>query len=565
MRILFGIIFLLSVSFQAFCQDQPIDDLKEVKFTSTFIEANKQKMLGMHSEALELYFDCLEIDPQSSASMFEISRLLYSQKDIEGAIKMLENAININPTIDVYKLFLVQLYVETKKYDPALKLSESLIKTSPYELNNYLTIANIYCQQKNYNKAKKTFDRAKKVFGDDEQLIDELLKCELQFSKYDNVYKLLNSLIQQSPDQTRYYYILAESYTHNKKYKEALSVYDKLLLFDYDTTNVHLAKLDLFIVMNDEKSFVNELQYIFSDPNVDVNIKIETLVKLSTGKQKVLSDEQYYEYVKQLFDLYPDNLFVRVAYSEYLISLQQYQEVLPHLYFIISKDKTNSAVFEHLLYIENTAHNWDSVFSVSENSLSFFPTNPLFYYYNGFSAYQLGKYSKSIDVLLSGLHYVQQDELKVEFYIQIAEAYYKSNSKKLSYQFYEKALHLAPTNSMVLNNYSYYLSVDNETLDKALEMTILSNKLSPNNPVYLDTYAWVLYTMKRYAEALEIEKKAYDLGGNKISEVVEHLGDIQFQLSNIDLAISFWKEALLLEGASAGLKDKIENKSIITH
>ncbi len=562
MKILFSFILLFYFSLQLQSAEQPFDDLSEVKFTSTFIEANKQKMLGMHSEALELYFDCLEIDPQSSASMFEIARLLYSQRDIEGAITMLEKAININATIDIYKLFLIQLYVETKKYKQALSLTDKLIKDNPYELNNYLTESNIYLQQNNYSKAKKTFAKAQKIFGEDEILTDELLKCELHFGKRENVYKMLNSLILQFPDQSRYYYILAETYTYNKKYDEALKVYDRILTFDYDTTNVHLAKLDLYILMDDQVKFINELQYIFSDPNVDINIKIETLVKLSNSKQSILTDEQYFGYVNQLYSLYPDNLFVRVALSEYLIGQEKYDEVLTHLYFIIQNDMTKAPVYEHILYIENSHHNWDSVYSVSKQALDLFPSSSIFYYYNGFSAYQLQKYNLSIDILLSGLHYIDKDELKVEFYVQIAESYNKSDSKKLSYQFYEKALHLAPTNSLVLNNYSYYLSVDNQNLDKALEMSILSNKLSPDNAVYLDTKAWVLFKLARYSEAKEVIQKAYDLGGKNISEVVEHYGDIQFKLGNVDIAVQLWQEALLIEGASSGLQQKIGNKSI---
>lgn len=562
MKILISLFLLLISSFQAYCSDEPIDDLQEVRFTSTFIEANKQKMLGMHSEALELYFDCLEIDPQSSASMFEIARLLYSQRDTEGAIAVLEKAVSINSTIDVYQLFLVQLYVETRKYSKALSLSETLIKANPYELSNYLVVSTIYCQTNNYSKAKKTLAKAQSIFGYDDMLVDEILKCELQFGKRDNLYKYLNTLIAHYPEETRYQYMLAETFIQFKNYDEALAIYDHLLMVDYDTTNIHLAKLDIFILLNDEKRFIEELQYIFSDPNVDIAIKVETLVKLSNSNPPILSEDQYFDYVQQLFLLYPDNLFVRIAMSEYYIGQDMYEEVLPHLYFIIHHDITKAAVFEHIIFIENSFHNWDSVYSVSKMALDYFPTNPFFYYYNGFSAYQLAEYNASVDVLMSGLNYLDTDELRVEFYTQIAESYHKLGSLKLSHQFYEKALTISPTNSLILNNYSYYLSVDAYMLDKALEMTILSNRLSPDNPIYLDTYAWVLYQMKRYDDARDIIQRSYDLGGNTISEVVEHFGDILFQLGKVDMAIRYWNEALQLEGASSGLQTKIDTRQV---
>ncbi len=55
--------------------DQPVDELAEQKqkeFEYLFVEALKQKMFGNPQKAIQLLSSCLEIDPNSSAAMFEL-------------------------------------------------------------------------------------------------------------------------------------------------------------------------------------------------------------------------------------------------------------------------------------------------------------------------------------------------------------------------------------------------------------------------------------------------------------------------------------------------------------
>ena len=65
-----------------------------------------------------------------------------------------------------------------------------------------------------------------------------------------------------------------------------------------------------------------------------------------------------------------------------------------------------------------------------------------------------------------------------------------------------------PENVMVLNNYAYYLSEDNENLDKAEKMSKITITKEPENSTYLDTYAWILFRLKSYDKALEYITKA---------------------------------------------------------
>ena len=58
---------------------------------------------------------------------------------------------------------------------------------------------------------------------------------------------------------------------------------------------------------------------------------------------------------------------------------------------------------------------------------------------------------------------------------------------------YERILALDPHNLMVMNNYAYHLATHKGDLKKAERMSAITIKEEPYNPVYLDTYGWILH------------------------------------------------------------------------
>ena len=68
--------------------------------------------------------------------------------------------------------------------------------------------------------------------------------------------------------------------------------------------------------------------------------------------------------------------------------------------------------------------------------------------------------------------------------------------------------------------------------------------LSKNNPTYLDTMAWVLYKLGRYAEAKRYMQQALSLDRSKSPEFPLHYGDILHALGEEFMAKTYWRKAL---------------------
>ena len=117
-----------------------------------------------------------------------------------------------------------------------------------------------------------------------------------------------------------------------------------------------------------------------------------------------------------------------------------------------------------------------------------------------------------------------------------------------------------PSNILVLNNYAYYLSEEGCELDKAEQMSLRAIKAEPDNATYLDTYAWILYKQKRYAEAWEYIDKALSSDSQPSDVLYEHAGDIQYQLGDVLRALDYWNRALDIQRETDMVDEKLKKK-----
>ena len=90
--------------------------------------------------------------------------------------------------------------------------------------------------------------------------------------------------------------------------------------------------------------------------------------------------------------------------------------------------------------------------------------------------------------------YLKTDPDNVRFHLLRLECLERTKAKtKVLYAQYERVLELDPYNLMVLNNYAYHLATHGGDLTKAERMSAITIREQPNNPVYLDTYGWILH------------------------------------------------------------------------
>ncbi|MBQ7997155.1 MAG: tetratricopeptide repeat protein [Paludibacteraceae bacterium] len=107
-------------------------------------------------------------------------------------------------------------------------------------------------------------------------------------------------------------------------------------------------------------------------------------------------------------------------------------------------------------------------------------------------AYRIGgKEKKALAVLDS---YLETDPTNIQILVMRMEIMEHSRVPQAElYALYERILELDPGNLLVLNNYAYHLATHKGDLQRAERMSAVTIREEPANPVYLDTYGWILH------------------------------------------------------------------------
>ena len=214
------------------------------------------------------------------------------------------------------------------------------------------------------------------------------------------------------------------------------------------------------------------------------------------------------------------------------------------------------------MYLQQEKYN--DVLKTAEDAINRFPFNTEFYYYKGLSLLNQEQYLETIETLLKGKDFIFDNELLIsDFYSIIGDAYHKMENHLESDQAYINALKHNPENTLVLNNYSYYLSIRGDDLIKAEEMILRCIHLTKENPnaSYIDTYAWVLYKLEKYDLALHQIELALSLNSSS-AVLLDHYGDILYKLGMKEQALNEWEKAFQLDNQNIILETKI-NQSIL--
>ena len=549
-------------------QEEPqypaISDEKQNEFEYLFIEGMKQQKLGNAQTAVSLFSKCLEIDPNSAATMFELANIHMGNGDMTSASLLLEKSIEINPENKWYKILLARIYQQTKQFEKAANLYGILFEENPDEMENleYLYMkAGMLSSAEKYDKSIAAFDLLESKLGFNEQVIMAKQQVFVSAGKTDEAAAEINKLIEFNPEDTRYYGLMADMYLDQGDSIKALEYYNRILEVDPNNGFVQFSLAGYYQKMNDSVKAYEHTREGFKNENLDIDTKLQMYLMLTGNPQSGISKQQANELLGLLRAMYSDDYRVNVLYADILSQNDQLEEARTQLLKVLETNKEDYLIWERLLMLDNDLLDFDNLYIHSQSAIELFPSQPMLYALHAVSCLQKEKYDETLKILDEGKAYLTDNHpLAVQFELYKAEANYKLDRVGEAFKAFDEVVKLDPENYMALNNYAYYLSIRNENLEKAERMSGKTVQANPQNSTYLDTYAWILFKQKNYKLAKFYIESAIQNGGDQNGVILEHYGDILSLLGEKEKAMEYWKKALEAEAGeeSEFLEDKIE-------
>lgn len=545
--------------------EKPVEELAEQKqkeFEFLFVEALKQKMFGNAQKAIQLLSSCLEIDPNSSAAMYELANIHASNNDFTSASLLLEKAISLNAENKWYKQSLAQIYQQTNKFSEAADIYTELLKNDSENMELLYSKAILLANAQRFDEAIATYDSMEKKSGINEQISVAKQQLLVSAGRVDDAFGEIEKLIDSNPEEAKYYGLLADLYQSQGDNEKALENYNKILDMDPNNGFVHFSLANYYISIDELEKSYDHTKKGFSSESVDIQNKLQLYMMLTSNRDKSkLTNEKEEELIQLLIKNHPDEFLVYTVYAESLIKKQKLSEARTALLKALSIEQNDYVLWERVLFIDNDLQDWEGLYKHSKETAELFPNQPQGYFMNAVACIQLEKYDETILITEEGLNFViDNPQLEANFLMLKGEAVYKNKNKQDAFKLFDEAVKLDPENYITLNNYAYYLSLEGGDLDKAERMSGKVIERFPDNSTYLDTHAWVLFKKGEYTLAKFYMESAIKNGGEENATLLEHYGDILFMLEKLDEAKEFWEKAKSNGGNSEVLLRKIREQ-----
>lgn len=554
-----------------------------VKRVPELVVADSMRSLYKYTDALKrryIYSDtagaqallneAVEIDSLYAPALYELTRDGVEQPQIdEQTIENARKAYLSDTTNRWYAAIYAQSLVIAGRHDEAIPLYQRLMKIDRQNPDYYRILALIYQQRQQPFSALAILDSADMRFGKIAYLANMKRHILLSTGQIDRAIDEAKQIVDAAPYEQSNVLSLGETYAAAGRDSLARITLEQALRMDSTNIDALTIYADFCSSKRDMHTYLKTLRTLYAQEGFPLERKIELFNRL-TQDRKFYSEHFYAlgAMASTLIMYNPDHKGVIDLYANHLIAGGQLDLALDLFKRHLKDEPPVMDYYMAVVDIEEYLGRTDSMDYYLARSMERFPNDAVFQIRKANRQYIKGDLHGAIATFDEALGFAQNDTVRGELWGYIGDAYHaiadRARLKKLKadtvkaypvrlsekaamkrcYEAYDNALALWSDNVLVLNNYAYFLSVQNTDLERALEMSKRATTLEQNNSTYIDTYAWILYMMGRLDEARTQMRQALSLDRSGSAELPLHYGDILYAMGEKFMAETYWRRAL---------------------
>lgn len=216
------------------------------------------------------------------------AKKLTKNKSFEGAIQLLEKALEINPKYDTVLYNLGVNHLNLKQEKKGIEYLNKTIKINNKYTKAYILLANISKEDSTCLKhllSAYSFSKDEKKKGSLKYKTGNIYRKQLRYQKAVESYK---TAIIHSPKKLSYYNNIGISYFHLNQFDKAIVNYQKAISIDKNDHNAYINQGNVFVKMGEYKKAIKS----FKTSNILNPNNYKNLYNLGNSYQK---NKQYNE------------------------------------------------------------------------------------------------------------------------------------------------------------------------------------------------------------------------------------------------------------------------------
>ncbi len=536
------------------------DEDSDKRYDRFFMEAMMHREKGESDAAFEMFRHCTEIDSTKAEAYFFLSQYYEELKDKEQALRLLERAAKLEPSNPTFIETLAASYINNRRYPDAIAAIEKVLEQDKEREDLLSILIQLYEQENQLEKAVSTASRLEEVEGKSERLT--YIKSDL-YTRMGNQQAAINetkALADQYPSDVNYRCLYADMLYRNGQAQEGERILEEIHREAPDNIRAMIALKAIYKQKGDTLKLDSITRDLLTLPQASEELKCVVMNEEIRKNEEAGGDSTA---VLNLFRLATrqkqEGTDLLLLYASYMEMKEMPKDsIQPLLQQVLGISPDNIPARLRLMLYAWNQNDMNKVVTLCKDGNLYNPEFVGFYYYQGVASYRMDKYDQALDILQKGKDFINAEtgnDEAANFYEIMAELLYKKGLKSQAYAAYDSCLQWKPDDAGSLNNYAYYLCLDNIELDKAEKMSRKSIELDAKNANNLDTYAWILFTQGRHSEArIYIEQALQNDSTNSVI-LLEHAGDIYACCGDIAKAMEYWQKAAAQQTAK-------ENKTL---
>ena len=516
-------------------------------------------MLGYQAElaqdtdrAIQEYQVALKTDPMSHSVKARLASLYFSLGDAPQAIQYAINATEGSVQDGLLLTQMAGVLASVGQGDRAVKLLDRAIELNPTSGDSYFTKGLLLLNLKQPSEAEQAIRTGLAVAPESAVGHYHLGRLLLDAGKGEEAAVSLERAIVANVSFEPAYLSLASSYESLQDHGRAIAVLRKYLqTVNPRNRDIRHQLVRLHVAAKDYQAARKELGDLLAEDPSDLDAQLRLALLYGEEKDYPKAIDQLIRILKvrpaelkirdYLGFLYEESKDTKKAFETYTFNVQlepSYFEGHLHLGVLLYRLKQLPEAITHLT-----------------KAITINPKQPEAYIILGLTYWQKDQFDDASRVLEDG---IVQNPKSADLHFNIGTVYDKLNRFDDVVRVMEAAIKLDPHHADALNYLGYSYAERGVKIEQALSLTKQAVALKPTNGYYVDSLAWALFKSGLLPEALTEMKRALALVGDD-AVLYEHLGDIYAKQRNLSESREAWLRALELDPSNHKLMDRFRD------
>lgn len=507
--------------------------------------------------------------PGLAAAHYWLSNQYRRQNNALQTILSIERAVAIDSVNYWYTEAAGNLFLVLKRIDDARVCYERLVRQYPEKSEPLYNMSEIYLRLDSIDLCLKMLNRLEELEGISPQLTQYKFGILQDNGRAEEGLDEYRKLIARYPYNMQHRIQLGNLQMQNGQIPQAKQTYDEAAAIDPDNAYVWVAQANYYSMIGDQLAADTLVASALTNANLDVETKVDVMMEYLKGSYRKLS--QYREQVEK-GSIYTsldtmalfrnvDSLFTEVAtmhpaadgvyelQAQWRHAMGQDSLATECMRFAVDLKPTSQDYWEQMLVYATAWMSKPDIVVLTDEVHEAHPTCQTAYLVAAWAYLNMEQKTEAIDQYRRAIeNMTPPDANKVsQLWGNMGDIYYQLDSLDQTWECYEKAVKYNPTNYAALNNYAYYLSEAQKDLSKAEQMALKVIQKYPDNPTYLDTYAWILHLEGQSMLATFYQQHAVDClpeGDTDNCTLYDHYGDMLVKNNDLKGAAEQWRKAL---------------------